>query len=88
MVIDIIYTRDGYEVWWLHELDNARDIDPDDLYHCEYNCLEFIEEEIMSGNLERDDITNYVEEWQEKIDMFFSEKEILDGDEEEDEEEE
>ena len=78
MTIDVIHTTDSYEVYWIHEDDNTSFIDPDELFYYDHNCLDYIRDLIMDGTLTRDNITNYVGEFEDYIEEYFDEKEMED----------
>ena len=74
MIIDILDTADGYQIYWTHENDTRDTIMPDDLWYDKYSLLEFIEDKIMEGEIERENITNYLDEIEEDIDEYFENK--------------
>ena len=88
MIIDILDTADGYQIYWIHENDYKDYIMPDDLWYDKYSLLEFIEDKIMNGEIERENITNYLDEIEEDIDEYFENKREEEKEVEEEEEEE
>ena len=92
MIIDILDTADGYQVYWIHKNGATDEVIPEDLWYDKYSLLEFIEDEIMSGKIKEEDITNYVDEFEEDIIDYFEntrkeDKEVEEEEEEEEEEE-
>lgn len=73
-VFDILYTADGYEIYWLHDDDthSAVQIDPEELYmykdEFEESCKEIVQDE-------NSDYINYVfdedeiEEWKKEAEV-------------------
>ena len=49
MAFDRLETYDSYDVYWLHPEDNNR-VEPDDLYHCEYNFEDACKEIVQNGD--------------------------------------
>ena len=88
MIIDILDTADGHQIYWIHENDARDTIMPDDLWYDKYSLLEFIEDKIMDGEIERENITNYLDEIEEDIIDYFENKREEDKEVEEEEEEE
>lgn len=75
MILDRIETYDQFIIYWVHDDNNTTKIEPDDLFYDRYNCLEFIEDKIMSGDITREDLKNYEEEFEEQIEEYFTEYE-------------
>ena len=79
-IFDKLDTADGYEIYWLHEQGRITDkyandqIDPDDLYYCEYafeeRCRDIVLECEADGNV---DYINYAFD-EDEIELWKAEQ--------------
>ena len=71
-VIDSVDTSDGYTIHWLHP-DGEYELDPENLFHCEYNFEEACQEKVYSGAI----IKNYffddelVLKWRAEYELYW-----------------
>ena len=73
MILDRLETHDGHTIYWVHEsVENT--IYEEDLFHCEYNFMDFISDKLRSGDWDIDDIVNHCEC---DIDLIDLHKEVL-----------
>ena len=73
-ILDVLYTADNQEIYWIHENGPADALSPDDIYVDEYAFLDEVEQLIASGEITRDNITNYTC-FEEEIEEYFKEYE-------------
>jgi len=71
-ILDVLYTADDREIYWIHENGPADTLSPDDMYVDEYAFLDEIEQLVASGEITRDNITNYTC-FEEEIEEYFKE---------------
>ena len=71
-ILDVLYTADDREIYWIHDSYDVEGIDPDDLYVDEYAFLDEVEQLVASGEITRDNITNYTC-FEEEIEEYFKE---------------
>ena len=73
MILDRLETHDGHTIYWVHE-SGENTIYEEDLFHCEYNFMDFISDKLRSGDWDIDDIVNHCEC---DIDLIDLHKEVL-----------
>ena len=73
MILDRLETHDGHTIYWVHE-SGENTIYEEDLFHCEYNLMDFISDKLRGGNWDIDDIVNHCEC---DIDLIDLHKEVL-----------
>ena len=73
MILDRLETHDGHTIYWVHET-GENTIYEEDLFHCEYNLMDFISDKLRSGDWDIDDIVNHCEC---TIDLIDLHKEVL-----------
>ena len=73
MILDRLETYDGHTIYWVHET-GENTIYEEDLFHCEYNFMDFISDKLRSGDWDIDDIVNHCEC---DIDLIDLHKEVL-----------
>ena len=73
MILDRLETSDGHTIYWVHE-SGENTIYEEDLFHCEYNIMDFISDKLRSGDWDIDDIVNHCEC---DIDLIDLHKEVL-----------
>jgi len=73
MILDRLETHDGHTIYWVHET-GENTIYEEDLFHCEYNLMEFISEKLRGGDWDIDDIVNHCEC---DIDLIDLHREVL-----------
>ena len=73
MILDRLETSDGHTIYWVHE-SGENTIYEEDLFHCEYNLMDFISDKLRGGNWDIDDIVNHCEC---DIDLIDLHKEVL-----------
>jgi hypothetical protein len=73
MILDRLETSDGFTIYWVHE-SGENTIYEEDLFHCEYNLMDFISDKLRTGNWDIDEIVNHCEC---DIDLIDLHKEVL-----------
>ena len=73
MILDRLEPHDGHTIYWVHE-SGENTIYEEDLFHCEYNFMDFISDKLRSGDWDIDDIVNHCEC---DIDLIDLHKEVL-----------
>ena len=73
MILDRLETYDGHTIYWVHET-GENTIYEEDLFHCEYNLMDFISEKLRGGDWDIDDIVNHCEC---DIDLIDLHREVL-----------
>ena len=74
MILDRLNTTDGFDIFWVHDNDSKDTIYEDDLWHCEYNLKDWLEEKLRDEDIDVHDITNHIEDTIDLVDMH---KDIL-----------
>lgn len=74
MILDRLNTIDGFDVFWVHDKDSTDRICEEDLWSCEHNLHDWITEQISNGDVDVEDITNYIED---TIDLVEIHKDVL-----------
>jgi hypothetical protein len=73
MILDRLETSDGFTIYWVHE-SGENTIYEEDLFHCEYNLMDFISDKLRTGNWDIDEIVNHCEC---DIDLIDLHREVL-----------